>query len=59
MAGFKIKKEEYVNKTFRLKKSLIDSCSQIAADKDISLNEFVSQSLQFALDSLVDENEEE
>lgn len=33
---FKIKKQEYVNKTFRITKELADQLSQVAQDEGVS-----------------------
>lgn len=49
---FKIKKQEYVNRTYRIPKELADRLSQIAQQEDISVNELVVQSCEFALDNL-------
>lgn len=49
---FEIKHEEYVNKTFRIKKELAERLSTAAADNNVSLNEFVVQSCEFALENL-------
>ena len=49
---FEIKKEEFVNKTFRIKKELAERLSIAAADNNVSLNEFVVQSCEFALQNL-------
>lgn len=46
---FKIKKTEYVNKTFRIIKDLNERLSQIAQKEDISMNELVVQCCEFAL----------
>lgn len=40
---FKIKKTEYVNKTFRISKDLNEQLSKIAQDESISVNELVVQ----------------
>lgn len=50
--GFSIKKEVFKNKTFRLPESLLKECSEIANKNGISINEFVRQSLRFAIDNL-------
>ena len=47
---FKIKKQEYVNKTFRITKELADQLSKVAQEESISVNELVVQSCQFALE---------
>lgn len=49
---FKIKKQEYVNRTFRITKELADKLSQTAQDEGISVNELVVQSCEFALSNL-------
>lgn len=48
---FKIKKQEYVNRTFRITKELAETLSQVAQEEDISVNELVVQSCQFALEN--------
>ena len=40
---FKIKKTEYVNKTFRITKDLNERLSRIAQKENISMNELVVQ----------------
>ena len=47
---FKIKKQEYVNRTFRITKELAETLSQVAQEEGISVNELVVQSCQFALE---------
>ena len=49
---FEIKHEEFVNKTFRIKKELAERLSIAAADNNVYLNEFVVQSCEFALEHL-------
>ncbi len=56
---FEIKKPEYVNKTFRLDKSLVDELSRCAADNDISVNALVAQCCSYALKNLNNENIEQ
>ena len=46
---FKIKKQEYVNKTFRISKELADKLAAAAQQEGVSMNEFVVQSCEFAL----------
>ena len=55
--GFKIEKEEYINKTFRMNKKLVDEMEKIANSKNISLNKLVSLCIEYALKNL--ENDEE
>lgn len=49
---FKIKKQEYVNRTYRIPKELAEKLAQIAQEANISVNELVVQSCEFALDNL-------
>ncbi|MDD6743995.1 MAG: toxin-antitoxin system HicB family antitoxin [Roseburia porci] len=49
---FQIKKTEYVNRTYRIPKELAERLSQVAQEEDISVNELVVQSCEFALDNL-------
>ena len=53
----KIKKEysDYVTKTFRLPREIIDQLDSLAQTYNTSLNKVVIQSLEYALDSLRDE----
>lgn len=53
---FEIKKQEYVNRTYRIPKELADRLSQVAQQEDISVNELVVQSCEFALDNLKKES---
>ncbi|MST74768.1 toxin-antitoxin system HicB family antitoxin [Roseburia sp. MUC/MUC-530-WT-4D] len=52
MMQFQIKKTEYVNRTYRIPKELAERLSQVAQEEDISVNELVVQSCEFALDNL-------
>ena len=55
--GFKIEKEEYVNKTFRMNKKLVDQLEKICDEKNISLNKLVVKCIEYALDHIEeDEN---
>lgn len=56
--GFKVEKEEYVNKTFRMEKKLVDELEMICDQKNISLNKLVVKCIKYALDNLEDENED-
>lgn len=53
---FKIKKQEYVNKTFRISKDLSDRLAVAAQKEGVSMNEFVVQACEFALDNLESQN---
>lgn len=49
---FKIKKQEYVNKTFRITKELSEQLSHVAQQESISVNELVVQCCEFALSNM-------
>ena len=50
---FRIQKIEYVNKTVRMPKTLVDELGLAAQEADISVNELIIQSCQYALENLV------
>lgn len=56
--AFKIEKEEYVNRTFRLEKKLVDQMEAICNKNGISMNKLTVQCIEYALNDLVDENDE-
>ena len=49
---FKINKPEYVNKTFRLEKTLVEELSKCAHENQISVNSLVTQCCSYALNSM-------
>jgi len=49
---FKIQKQEYVNKTFRISKELADQLAQTAQEQKISINELVVQCCKYALSNM-------
>lgn len=49
---FKVHKTEYVNKTFRMPRELVQALESVAQQKDVSLNQLVTQCCQYALDHL-------
>ena len=49
---FKVKKTEYVNKTFRLPTELDQRLEIIAQDKKVSLNNLVIQCCEYAIEHL-------
>ncbi|MFI3173717.1 MAG: hypothetical protein R3Y53_00775 [Bacillota bacterium] len=51
---FEVKKPEYVNKTFRLEKTLVERLSKYATETDVSLNSLVAQCCEYALSTLKD-----
>lgn len=56
--GLKIEKKEYVNKTFRLDKKLIDEMQIVCKEKNITMNKLVAICLRYALDN-IEETEEQ
>ena len=52
---FKVKKAEYINKTFRLPLELTQKMENIAQEKHVSLNNLVVQCCEYALNSMGDE----
>lgn len=55
--GFKIEKEEYVNKTFRIEKKLVEQMELICDKKNISLNKLVVKCINYALDNLEEDEQ--
>lgn len=53
MHVFTVNKEEYINKTFRLKKALVSELEIYASENNVSVNELVSQCCRYALDNKV------
>ncbi|WP_448921139.1 toxin-antitoxin system HicB family antitoxin [Eubacterium sp.] len=49
---FKVKKEEFTNKTFRMPNDLIEQLQSVAQEQSVSLNQLVIQCCQYALDNL-------
>ena len=49
---FQVKKPEYVNKTFRMPRELVQELEALAQQKDVSLNQLVTQCCRYALDHL-------
>lgn len=52
---FKIEKPEYITKTLRFDKELVDEVNKVCDEQNISFNALVVQSLKFALEHLDDE----
>ena len=53
--AFRIPKEEYINRTFRLRKELVDRMEAICNEKNISLNKLTVLCIEYALDNLEEE----
>lgn len=49
---FKVQKQEYVNKTFRITKDLADRLAKTAQEQGVSVNELVVQSCEYALSNM-------
>ena len=49
---FKIPKEEYVNRTFRLNKELVDRMEMICSEKNISMNKLTVLCIEYALNDM-------
>ena len=54
---FKIKKQEYENRTFRIPKELLEQLNQLSSEKNISLNQLVVQCCEYAIENLDDESD--
>ena len=52
MPMFEIRKEEYVNKTFRLKKALVEELAKCAAENRVSMNALIAQCCRYALSNM-------
>ena len=50
--SFKIEREEYINKTFRMDKKLVERMEKICDKKNISLNKLVVLCVNYALENL-------
>lgn len=58
MFEFESKEKEYVTKTFRLPREMVEKLTRLASKSNISLNEAVRQSLEFALSQMGGEEDE-
>lgn len=56
--AFRIPKEEYINRTFRLRKELVDQMEAICNEKNISLNKLTVLCIEYALANLEDDSPE-
>lgn len=54
---FHVKKEEYLNKTFRLPLDLVEQLEALAQKKNISLNRLVTQCCEYAMENFVDDEQ--
>lgn len=51
---FRVKREEYVNKTFRIEKELIDKIQKVCNNKNISMNKLVVMCIEYAFKNMED-----
>jgi hypothetical protein len=58
MAEFEIKKDETLNKTIRMKSSLINAITDLGVEHGVSFNKIVVQMCEFALLHLPDKDKE-
>ena len=56
MGTFKIKKTEYINKTFRIPEELSIKLEALAQRKGVSLNNLVVQCCEYAINNIEDED---
>lgn len=49
---FEVKKEEHINKTFRMPVELVRRLEVLAQEKQVSLNNLIIQCCEYALDNL-------
>lgn len=54
--AFKISKEEYINRTFRLRKELVDQMEAICNEKNISLNKLTVLCIEYVLNNLEEDD---
>ncbi len=57
---FEVEKPEFINKTFRIEKKLLEELMQCATENKVSLNALVAQCCKYALDNMkVQDNKEQ
>lgn len=49
---FEIKKEEYINKTFRMPVTLVKKLEVLAQNNNVSLNNLIIQCCEYAVENL-------
>ena len=52
VAVFKVKKKEFINKTFRLPIELVNQLETIAQNQNVSLNNLVIQCCEYAIENM-------
>ena len=58
MAKFHVRTDETINKTIRMKISMIEEITTLAEQHGISFNQLVVQMCQFALENLPDKSDD-
>ncbi|ODR34585.1 hypothetical protein [Eisenbergiella tayi] len=56
---FIVDKPDYINKTFRMEKNLVERLGKVAQNTGVSLNELVVQCCRYALDNMENSEQEE
>ena len=59
MKVLRIERDEYVNRTFRMNKKLVDRMEQVCNAKNISLNKLMVICVEYALDNLEEDEPEQ
>jgi len=52
--SLRIEREEFVNKTFRINKRLVDAMDKVCEEKGISMNKLVDIFIRYSLENLED-----
>ena len=55
----RIERDEYVNRTFRINKKLVDRMEKVCDAKNISLNKLKVICVEYALDNLEEDDQQE
>ena len=55
----RIERDEYVNRTFRMNKKLVERMEQVCNAKNISLNKLMVICVEYALDNLEEDEPEQ
>ena len=55
----RIERDEYVNRTFRINKKLVDRMEKVCDAKNISLNKLMVICVEYALDNLEEDDQQE
>lgn len=58
LVAFKVERQEYINKTFRIEKKLVNKLDKICDEKNISLNKLIVLCINYALENLEEDNKD-